>query len=55
MNLALLGVINTLVEDGPNKVYIGGLPACLSEEQVGPKRGACWWRRKSYARWDFCF
>ncbi len=35
INLALLGVVNTLVEDGPNKVFVGGLPGYLSEEQVG--------------------
>ncbi|EFJ40221.1 hypothetical protein VOLCADRAFT_121741 [Volvox carteri f. nagariensis] len=34
INLALLGVVNTLVEDGPNKVFVGGLPGYLSEEQV---------------------
>lgn len=34
INLALLGVVNTLVEDGPNKVFVGGLPGFLSEEQV---------------------
>jgi len=28
------GVISTNVADGPNKIYVGGLPAYLNEEQV---------------------
>ena len=34
LNLSKLGVVNTLVADGPNKIFIGGLPSYLGEEQV---------------------
>ena len=34
LSLAGLGVINTVVEDGPNKVFVGGLPTYLTEDQV---------------------
>jgi splicing factor U2AF 65 kDa subunit len=34
LNLAALGIISTTVPDGPNKVFIGGLPYHLTEEQV---------------------
>lgn len=34
INLGLLGVVNTVVEDGPHKVFIGGIPGYLQEEQV---------------------
>lgn len=34
LNLAALGLVNTVVTDGPNKLFIGGLPSYLSEEQV---------------------
>lgn len=30
----LLGVISTVVQDSPNKVFIGGLPNFLNEDQV---------------------
>lgn len=29
------GVVSTVVPDGPYKVFIGGLPTYLSEDQVG--------------------
>lgn len=43
LNLALLGiVVNTAVEDGPNKVFVGGLPTNLTEDQVGAwSSGVC--------------
>jgi len=34
MNLAALRVVGTQVEDGPNKIFIGGLPTGLTEDQV---------------------
>jgi len=34
LNLAALGIVSTTVSDGPNKVFIGGIPYHLSEEQV---------------------
>lgn len=34
LNLSALGVVSTTVADGPNKVFIGGLPYHLSEEHV---------------------
>lgn len=33
-NLSALGIVSTTVEDGPNKVFIGGLPYHLSEDHV---------------------
>lgn len=48
LNLALLGVVNTLVEDGPNKIFIGGLPTYLNEEQVGGS-GRAWARVRAHA------
>lgn len=33
-NLAALGIVATTVADGPNKLFIGGLPYHLSEENV---------------------
>lgn len=33
-NIDRLGIIKTKVEDGPNKIYIGGIPATLTDEQV---------------------
>lgn len=33
-NLAALGIVSTTVGDGPNKMFIGGLPYHLSDEQV---------------------
>jgi splicing factor U2AF subunit len=33
-NLAALGIVSTTVADGPNKVFVGGLPYNLSEEHV---------------------
>ena len=32
--MAALGVVGTTVVDGPNKVFVGGLPYDLTEEQV---------------------
>jgi len=34
LDLAALGIISTKVEDGPTKVFVGGLPKEFSEEQV---------------------
>lgn len=34
LNLAALGIVSTTVSDGPGKVFIGGLPYHLNEEQV---------------------
>lgn len=34
LNLAALGIVSTTVSDGPGKVFIGGLPYYLNEEQV---------------------
>lgn len=34
LDTAALGIISTKVEDGPLKVFIGGLPKDLSEEQI---------------------
>lgn len=34
LDLSGLGVVATSVEDGPNKIFIGGLPNTLNEEQV---------------------
>lgn len=34
LNLGALGIISNTVPDGPNKVFIGGLPYHLTEEQV---------------------
>lgn len=33
------GVVSTVVPDGPYKVFIGGLPTYLSEDQVGHTAG----------------
>ncbi|CAE7480040.1 U2af50 [Symbiodinium microadriaticum] len=34
LNLGALGVISTTVTDGPNKVFVGGLPYDLGEEDI---------------------
>jgi len=34
LNLAALGIVSTTVPDGPNKIFIGGLPYHLTEDQV---------------------
>lgn len=34
LNLAALGIVSTTVQDGPGKVFIGGIPYHLSEEQI---------------------
>ncbi|KAG7400568.1 hypothetical protein PHYBOEH_005091 [Phytophthora boehmeriae] len=34
LNLAALGIVSTTVSDGPGKIFIGGLPYNLNEEQV---------------------
>ncbi|KAF4134065.1 RNA recognition motif-containing protein [Phytophthora infestans] len=34
LNLAALGIVSTTVSDGPGKIFIGGLPYHLNEEQV---------------------
>lgn len=34
LNLSRLGIIGTTVPDGPNKIFIGGLPYNLSNEQI---------------------
>ncbi|GFH19088.1 uncharacterized protein HaLaN_15982, partial [Haematococcus lacustris] len=34
INIAALGVVSTQVEDGPNKIFVGGLPLFLNEDQV---------------------
>lgn len=46
LRLDALGIISSNVPDGPNKIFIGGLPHCLQEEQlrellsaIGPLRG----------------
>lgn len=33
-------MVNTVVEDGPHKVFIGGIPGYLQEEQVRGPQGA---------------
>ncbi len=33
-------MVNTVVEDGPHKVFIGGIPGYLQEEQVRVAQGA---------------
>eukprot|EP01138_Halocafeteria_seosinensis_P010948 gb/GECG01011182.1/.p1 GENE.gb/GECG01011182.1/~~gb/GECG01011182.1/.p1 ORF type:complete len:584 (+),score=112.86 gb/GECG01011182.1/:1-1752(+) len=33
-DLSKLGIVSTTVEDGPNKVFVGGLPHHLNEKQV---------------------
>jgi splicing factor U2AF 65 kDa subunit len=35
LNLAKLGIVGNTVPDGPDKIFIGGLPYHLAEEQVG--------------------
>lgn len=34
LNLSVLGIISSTVPDSDNKVFIGGLPYNLTEEQV---------------------
>lgn len=34
LNLAALGIVSTTVADGPGKIFIGGLPYHLNEEQI---------------------
>lgn len=34
----VLGVISTVVPDSPHKIFIGGLPNYLNEDQVSAKR-----------------
>lgn len=34
LNIDRLGIIKTQVPDGPNKIYIGGLPQTLTDDQV---------------------
>lgn len=34
LNMAALGIVSTTVADGPNKMFIGGLPYHLTEENV---------------------
>ncbi|CEG50284.1 splicing factor u2af large [Plasmopara halstedii] len=34
LNLAALGIVSTTVSDGPGKIFVGGLPYHLNEEQV---------------------
>ena len=34
LNLSALGVVSTAVADGPNKVFVGGLPNDLGEEDI---------------------
>lgn len=36
-NLAVPGVVSTIVADSPHKIFIGGLPNYLSEDQVKGK------------------
>lgn len=33
-NLSALGIVSTTVADGPNKVFVGGIPYHLTNEQV---------------------
>lgn len=33
-DLSALGIVSTTVSDGPNKIYVGGIPPHLGEEQV---------------------
>ncbi|CAN0188453.1 unnamed protein product, partial [Phaeothamnion confervicola] len=35
MDLSVLGIVSTTVPDGPNKVFVGGLPYHLTDDQVG--------------------
>ncbi|CDW84689.1 splicing factor u2af large [Stylonychia lemnae] len=34
INIAELGIISTKVEEGPNKIFVGGLPKEFTEEQI---------------------
>ena len=34
LNLSLLGVVSTTVSDGPNKIFVGGLPYTLTDDNV---------------------
>jgi splicing factor U2AF subunit len=34
MTALLVGVISTVVPDTPNKIFVGGLPSYLSDDQV---------------------
>jgi len=34
LNVQRLGIVSTQVPDGPNKLYVGGLPAALTDDQV---------------------
>lgn len=36
INAPVLGVISTVVPDSPHKIFIGGLPNYLNEDQVCP-------------------
>lgn len=38
INAPVLGVISTVVPDSPHKIFIGGLPNYLNEDQVRPSR-----------------
>lgn len=38
INAPVLGVISTVVPDSPHKIFIGGLPNYLNEDQVSAKR-----------------
>lgn len=40
INAPVLGVISTVVPDSPHKIFIGGLPNYLNEDQVSTKRSA---------------
>lgn len=46
LNLSVLGIVSSTVPDSDNKVFIGGLPYNLTDEQVkGSNRGwtLCWY------------
>lgn len=38
INAPVLGVISTVVPDSPHKIFIGGLPNYLNEDQVSLQR-----------------
>jgi splicing factor U2AF subunit len=39
-NLAALGIVGTTVAEGPGKVFVGGLPYHLTEEEIKELLGA---------------
>lgn len=44
VNAPVLGVISTVVPDSPHKIFIGGLPNYLNEDQVSFSFSTCEFR-----------